>query len=213
MSDIEVLEVSARSESGKLRNRRLRLAGNLPAVLYGHGEDPVSLAIPTDKLEASLRQGSQVVELKGAAKGQAMLHDIQWDTFQQHVLHVDLLRVDASDRVTVTIPLQMRGIAPGESEGGLVEAVRREIEIETSPTAIPDLLEVNVNDLHLGGELKVSDLEGLPAEAKVLLDPDTMIVHCIEKPVEAEEEEVAEAGAAEPEVIGEKKDEQGESGD
>lgn len=213
MSEIEVLEVSARKESGKLRNRRLRLAGHLPAVLYGHGEDPVNLAIPTDKLEASLRHGSQVVELKGAAKGQAMLHDIQWDTFQQHVLHVDLLRVDASDRVTVSVPLQLHGIAPGESEGGLVDVVYREIEIETSPTAIPDHLEVNVNDLHLGGELKVSDLVGVPAEAKVLLDADVMVVHCIEKPVEVDEDEVAEAGAAEPEVIGEKKDDQEESGD
>ena len=212
MSDIEVLEVAARSEVGKLRNRRLRLAGQLPAVLYGHGEDPVNLAIPTDKLEASLRHGSQVVELKGAADGQAMLHDIQWDTFQQHVLHVDLLRVDASDRVTVMVPLELRGIAPGESEGGLVDVIHRELELETSPTAIPDHLELNVNDLHLGGELKVSDLEGVPADAKLTLELETMLVHCIEKPVVEEEEEV-EAAAAEPEVIGEKKDEEEGSGD
>lgn len=213
MSEIEVLEVSARAESGKLRNRRLRQGGQLPAVLYGHGEDPVSLAISTDKLEASLRHGAQVVELKGAAKGQAMLHDIQWDTFQQYVLHVDLLRVDASDRVTVSVPLQLHGIAPGESEGGLVDIVHREIEVETSPTAIPDHLELNVNDLHLGDGLKVSDLEGLPEGANVVLDPETMLVHCIAKPVAVEEEEVGEAAAAEPEVIGEKKEEAEESGD
>ena len=212
MSDIEVLEVEARQEVGKLRNRRLRLAGQLPAILYGHGEDPVNLAIPTDKLEATVRHGTHVVELKGAAKGQALLHDIQWDTFQQHVLHVDLLRVDASDRVTVAVPLQLHGIAPGESEGGLVEVLHREIEIETSPTAIPDHLEVNVNDLHLGGGLKVSDLQGVPEGAKVILGSDATLVQCIEKPVAAEEEE-AEVAAAEPEVIGEKKEEEGESED
>lgn len=212
MSDIDVLEVAPRPESGKLRNRRLRACGQLPAVLYGHGEDPVSLAIPTEKLEASLRHGAHVVELQGAAKGQALLHDIQWDTFQQHILHVDLLRVDDSDRVTVAIPLELRGIAPGESEGGLVEVMHREIEIETSPTEIPDHVEVNVNDLHLGGELKVSDLEGLPEGAKLTLELSVTVVHCIDRPV-VEEEEEAEAIAAEPEVIGEKKDEDTEGGD
>ena len=211
MSEIEVLDVSLRKESGKLRNRRLRASGKLPAILYGHGEDSVSLAVLTDQLETSLRHGSQVVELKGDAKGQALLQDIQWDTFQQHVLHVDLLRVDASDRVTVEVPLKLHGIAPGESEGGTVELLHRSVEIETSPSNIPDHLEVNVNDLHVGGSLKVSDLVGLPEGAAAVLAAETTLVQCVEKIV-VEEEEEAEGAVAEPEVIGAKKDEE-ESGD
>ncbi len=202
------LEVAVRKESGKLRNRRMRLAGKLPAVLYGHGEETLSLSISAEQLESSLRHGAQVVDLKGDAKGQALLQDIQWDTFQQHILHVDLLRVDASDRVTVEIPLNLHGIAPGESEGGVVETLFHEIEIETSPSQIPEHLEVNINELHLGDALKVSDIEGLPSSAKVLLESDTTVVQCVEKTVEPEEDEVAEGGI-EPEVIGKDGEESG----
>ena len=207
----EVLEVTPREECGKLRNRRLRQTGKLPAVLYGHGEDSVNLAVPTDQLEAALRHGSQVVELQGGAKGQALVQDIQWDVFQQHVLHVDLLRVDASDRVTVEVPLVLHGVAPGESEGGVVEIIHRTVEIESSPAAIPDHLEVNVNDLHVGGSLKVSDLMDLPAEAKAVLDAETTLVQCVEKAVVSDDDESADAGSVEPEVIGRKEEEGDES--
>lgn len=203
------LQVALRKESGKLRNRRLRQSGQLPAVLYGHGEESVSLAVSADQLEASLRHGAHVVDLQGDAKGQALLQDIQWDTFQQHILHVDLLRVDASDRVTVEIPLVLHGIAPGESEGGVVETLFHEIEIETSPSQIPEHLEVNINELHLGDSLKVSDLQGLPSGAKAMLDDDTTLVQCVEKTIVPDEDEVAEGGA-EPEVIG--RDEEADGG-
>ena len=107
MSD--VLEVSARESLGKLNSRRLRAEGILPAVLYGHGKEPVSLMLPADQLHASLRHGAHVVELQGAATGQALLQAIQWDTFQQHLLHVDLLRVDSKERVKVQVEVVLRG--------------------------------------------------------------------------------------------------------
>ncbi len=201
----EVLEVAERESRGKLRNRRMRLGGQLPAILYGHGKDPLSLAIPTEQLDATLRHGAQVVQLKGAADGQALLQDIQWDVFQQHVLHVDLLRVDASDRVTIVVPLVLRGEAPGEREGGVVEQLTHQVEIETSPAAIPENLHLSVNDLHIHGELKASDIEDLPADAKIVGDLDQTLVQCNE-PAEAPEEEAA-IGEAEPEVIGRKEDE------
>lgn len=203
----EVLEVAAREQHGKLNNRRLRSRGKLPGVLYGHGEASVSLTIPADQLEASLRHGAHVVQLKGAAKGQALLQEIQWDTFQQHVLHVDLLRVDAKDRVTVEVPVILRGEAPGVREGGIVEHLLHQIEIETSPANIPEHLEANINDLHLDGSIKVSDLEGLPSGAKVLADSEATVAQCVEPTVIPEEEELA-AGGEEPEVIGRKEDEE-----
>jgi large subunit ribosomal protein L25 len=202
----EVLEVAMRETRGKLRNRRMRQSGGLPAILYGHGQEPLSVTVPMDQIEATLRHGAKVVELKGAADGQALLQEIQWDTFQQRVLHVDLLRVDASDRVTVEVPLTLRGEAPGEREGGVVELLLHSVEIETSPAAIPDQLHLNVNKLHLDGELKVSDIEDLPDVAKVLLEPDTTLVQCT-LPAELPEEEEVAAGGEEPEVIGRKEDE------
>jgi large subunit ribosomal protein L25 len=208
----ETLEIAVRQTRGKLRNRRMRQSGQLPGILYGHGQEPISVTIPLEQMESTLRHGAQVVDLKGAADGQALLQEIQWDTYQQHVLHVDLLRVDASDRVVVEVPLALRGEAPGQRQGGVVDLLVHVVEIETSPAAIPDHLHLNVNQLQLNGELKVADIEDLPAEAKVLLDPETTLVEC-RQPVEMPEaeEEVAAVGGEEPEVIGRKEEEEGEA--
>ena len=203
----EVLEVALRDSRGKLRSRRLRREGKLPAVLYGHGQDSVSLTIPADQMETTLRHGAQVVELKGAAKGQALLQDIQWDTFQLHVLHVDLLRVDASDRVTVVIPLVRHGEAPGEKEGGVVEMLFHSLEIETSPAAIPERFEINVNGLHIDGELTVADIQDVSEDVKFSIAMDTTLVQCVEPTVLPDEEE-AVVGGEEPEVIGQKDDDE-----
>jgi len=196
----ETLEVASRDSVGKLNNRRLRRSGRLPAVLYGHGKESVKLSLAADDLEATLRHGAKVVNLKGAAAGQALLQDVQWDTFQQYALHVDFLRVEASDRVNVEIALLLRGEAPGEHEGGVVEQLEHVLEIETAPSDIPEYLHLNINDLHLGGELKVKDIEDLPPGAVVCDDPETVLAQCVEPTVEPEEEEMA--AAAEPEVIG-----------
>ena len=197
----EVLEVAKRELHGKLNNGRLRRSGKLPAVLYGHGKEPISLTVTSEGLKATMRHGAKVVELKGAADGQALLHDVQWDTFQQHVLHVDLLRVDAKDRVEIEVDLLLRGEAPGEHEGGVVEHLVHHLEIETDPGHIPDHLHVNINHLHLGGVLKIKDIIDLPEGVKVRGDAEMILVQCVE-PTEAPEKEVAED--AEPEVIGRK---------
>ncbi len=205
----EVLEVAARTEHGKLRNRRLRDSGKLPAVLYGHGGESVSLSVCSDQLNASLRHGAKVVDLQGAAQGQALLQEIQWDTFHQYILHVDLLRVDEKDRVKIEVDIVLRGDAAGTHEGGVVEQMVRKIEIETSPGSIPENLVAKVNELHVGDSLKASQLEGLPAGATYVKDDEMVIVHCI-KPTtsdSSDEEEAAEGGSSEPEVIGQKTEE------
>jgi large subunit ribosomal protein L25 len=204
----EVLEVTKRELHGKLNNGRLRRTGKLPANLYGHGEEPISLTVSADGLEATLRHGAKVVELKGDASGQALLQEIQWDTFQQHVLHVDLLRVDMKDRVKVQVDLLLRGEAPGEHEGGIVEHLVHYLEIETDPGHMPDHLHVSVNHLHLGGVLKIKDIIDLPEGAVVVGDADMLLVQCVE-PTEGRDEEVAEG--AEPELIGRKADDEEEA--
>jgi len=206
----ELLHVENRQTLGKRNNERLRRAGRLPAVLYGHGEQAVSLTLAADELEASLRHGAKVVDLDGAASGKALLQDIQWDTFFQHVLHVDLLRVRAGEKVRIDVPIELRGEAPGSREGGLIEQMVHSIEIEVALDVIPDKLHININRLEIGGELTAADIEDLPAGAKILEDLDTMIVHCVQPAVEEEEEVGEEAGVAEPEVIGKGKEEEEE---
>ncbi len=209
MSD--VLQVEDRTQRGKQNNRRLRSSGKLPAVLYGHGKQSVSLSVPEAQLKTTLRHGSKVVQLQGAASGQALLQEVQWDTFQQYVLHVDLLRVDESDRVKVEVPLILRGEAPGTHDGGIVEQLLRSIEIETSPSNIPENLHLNVNSLQLGDSLTAKDIEDLPAGVKLLIDASQTLVQCNEPTVIPDEVEEGAGGAAEPEIIGQKSDEESAS--
>ena len=209
MSD--VLEVSVREKIGKLNNRRLRAEGIVPAILYGHGEACVNLQLPADQLRATLRHGGHVVELQGGADGQALLQDVQWDTFHRHILHVDLLRVDAKELVKVEVPVAVRGEAPGENEGGVIEHLMHTIEIETSVATVPETLHISVNDLHVGGSLKAADIEDMPPGATIVGNADAVILQCVEAKVEADEDADPTAGAAEPEVIGQKSDEGGNS--
>lgn len=198
----ETLKVEKRTQRGKRNNHRLRCQGIVPGIVYGHGEEPIAVSVHADQLRASLRHGAKVVDLEGDASGQALLQDVQWDAFQQHVLHVDLLRVDASERVTVEVPLLLKGEAPGEHDGGVVEHLVHHVEIETSPIAIPESLHISINHLTLNGSLKLSDIFDLPQGATLVTDPDAIAVRC-EEPAPEAEEEVAVAGA-EPEVIGRK---------
>ena len=117
MSDI--LEVEPRSALGKLNNRRLRRAGSVPAVLYGHGGACVNLAIPTDEFVNAVQHGSKMFDLKGAVNESALISEIQWDTFGREVLHVDLVRVSKDERLEVSVPLETRGVAPGVRVAGL----------------------------------------------------------------------------------------------
>ena len=207
MSD--TLKVERRTTRGKRNNHRLRCQGIVPGIVYGHGEEPLSVTVAGDQLRASLRHGAKVVDLSGDATGQALLQDVQWDVFMRHVLHVDLLRVDASQRVTVEVPLLLRGEAPGEKEGGVVEHLVHHVEIETSPISIPEALHISINHLALHGSLRFSDILDLPAGATLVGDPKTVAVHCVEP--KAEEELDALAGApVEPELIGRKAAEEGE---
>lgn len=195
----EVLKVEQRDTRGKHQARRLRNAGQLPAILYGHRQESVSLAVSAADLARALRHGSRMIELKGAVNENAVIRELQWDAFGQEVLHIDFMRVNPTERVTVEVPIETRGDAPGAQENGIVEQLLHTVEIETTAQAIPEKLVLNINAVHLGDALTVADIEDLPAGAKLLVSPDTVLLHCVEAVAEVEEE--AE-GAAEPEVIG-----------
>jgi large subunit ribosomal protein L25 len=207
----ETLSVERRTKLGKRNNERLRRDGRLPAVLYGHGEEALSLSIPVDQFDATLRHGAKVVDLEGAASGQALLQDVQWDTFFQHVLHVDLLRIVAGELITVTVAIDLRGESPGALGGGVIEQLLHEVEIEVTPAKLPDKLHVNINHLELGQTLTLKDIIDLPEGARLIGDLDEAVVHCVE-PFETAEVE-AGVGTLEPELIGHKPEEEKEGED
>jgi large subunit ribosomal protein L25 len=206
------LKVEPRKIFGKRNNERLRRSGRTPAILYGHGEEPLSLSLAADQLQASLRHGAKVVDLDGAASGKALLQDVQWDTFFQHVLHVDLLRVLAGEKVTIDVAIELKGEAPGVTEGGIIEHVLHSIEIECPLDVIPEKLHVSIKNLKIGDHLTAKDIIDLPAGATILIDEDEMVVHCV-APVTEEEAEAGEEGAAEPEVISKGKGDEEEEGE
>jgi large subunit ribosomal protein L25 len=201
----EVLNVKLRQETGTRPMRRLRRLGAIPAVLYGHGEKTLSLAIPQVEVAAAMRHGSRLVELKGDLTEKAFIRELQWDTYGLEVVHMDLTRISEHERVRVQVAIELRGEAPGVKEGGVVHHLIHELSIECAVSAIPDKLHVNINALNKGSEIKVSDL-AVPEGVKVFTPADEVVVHCVE-PVEAPEEAPAAIEGAEPEVIGRKAEE------
>jgi len=205
------LNVAVRELVGTNHTRRLRKSGHVPAILYGHGEKNVNLAIAATEVNGAIRHGTKVVEIRGAVTDSALIRDVQWDAFGSTILHVDLTRVSADEKVVVTVQVELRGEAPGLREGGVVEHVTHEVEIECAVNALPDKLVVSVNELHLGQSVLASDLP-LPSGATLLSDADAVIVHVIEPTAEVEDADLPGEGA-EPEVIGGRPDEEDASGE
>ncbi len=203
----EVLQVKVREETGSNAVKRVRRAGYVPAVLYGHQEANVKLSVPSDQIHAAIRHGSRIVELQGEVTDTALIRDVQWDSLGVDVLHLDLTRVSATEKIQVTLPLELRGEAPGAREGGMIEHLIHEIEIECSAASLPDRIEVRISALHIGGSIKMGEIP-LPEGVDLLSDPDGMVVHCVAVTAPPEEEEVAVAEPGEPEVIGRKAEEQ-----
>jgi large subunit ribosomal protein L25 len=199
-----VLNATVRTEVGSNAVKKVRKAGQIPAVLYGHGEQNVNLSLAGEEVHSLIRHGSKLVDLKGDVVDTALIRGVQWSTFGTNVLHVDLARVSAEERVRVTVPVEVRGTAAGSKEGGVVELVVHDVEVECPAGSIPDKIEARVHELHVGDALKAGDI-ALPEGVRLLVDPDLIIVHCVGRMTEEEEEAAAAAAeAAEPEVIGRK---------
>ncbi len=204
----DTLEVVARTDLGSSNSRRLRRAGMVPAILYGHGGECVPLAARRDAVEAMIRHGSRLVDLTGAVRESAVVRELQWDAMGSDPLHLDLLRVNKSERVKVRVPVDLKGECPGQRAGGTVNLVLHEIEVECTADAIPERVHAPVGGLEVGHVLKVRDLEMAPGVQPVL-DAEETVVTCFvggRKTAAAAEETTAE-----PEIIGRKAGEDGEA--
>lgn len=185
--------------------KRLRQIGKIPAVLYGHGKGTEVLCVLEKELTKVIDQGSYIVELKGAANESALIKDVQWDAFGIKVIHLDLARVDATEAVEVTIPIELRGDATGTHHGGVVNFHQHQIAILCPANLVPDKIEVRISDLGVDQMIDASQIV-LPEGAKIAEAGTTPIVSCA-LPVEKPEEEVGTAeGSDEPEIIGKKEE-------
>ncbi len=208
MVELLTLSVERREAVGKRRNRRLRESGKTPAVLYGHKQEVVNLSVSTEQVEAALRHGSRFVQLSGAASERAFIKEVQWNVWGDVVLHVDFTRVSEHERVQLSVPVVLRGEAPGLKDGGVIKQHLHMIEIEAEPTSAPEHIAVGINSLGFNQQIRVADVL-VPEGVKLLADPETLVVECSEQVV-VEETETEAVEGAEPEVIGRKKEEEEE---
>jgi large subunit ribosomal protein L25 len=202
------LNAKVRGELGSRKNKKLRDAGFIPGVIYGHKQDVVPVTLPKRELVVHLNHGAHLFALAVDGKNEnVLIKDVQYDHLGIEVLHVDFARVDLNERVEVTVPLVLKGEPKGTEEGGVLQQIVADLEIECLVTQIPDEIRYNVSEMGLDSVLHIKDLQ-LPEGVKALQEPD-LIVATVKEIVE-EAAEAAEAGEAEPEVIG-KKAEEGEA--
>ncbi len=207
-----ILEAQKRDTFGKNEARRLRAKGLIPGVLYGGQGEGTPVAVNPKALMQILHSESGVntlISLKlDGADSRVLVKEYQVDPIEHTLLHADFYRIALDKLLTVTIPVHLRGEAKGvKQQGGVVDFVHREIEIECLPTDIPEKIDVDVSELLIGMSIRVRDLPE-NAKWKATSDPDMMIVHVValkveEEPAPAEAAVAAATPAApvEPEII------------
>ena len=206
MSELTI-EVQPREESGKNANRRLRAGGHIPAVVYGGGKQSVSIQIHRKSFLETIKGGgseNRIFLLKLGDTGKerhAMVRDMQVDPITRQVLHIDFQRVLMSEKVRITVPVELTGTAYGvKTEGGILDFVAREVHIECLPGDIPNHVELDVTTGHVGQHVEASQIK-LPDGVVLLDEPDKVIVSLSH--ARTEEAAVGESAAdrAEPEII------------
>lgn len=201
MSKSLSIAAQPRTESGSRAVRRLRAEGRIPAIMYGHGQEPAMLSIDQHDFDGLLRHGAHGlldVQLDGAAES-AVIKDVQYDVYGRQVLHIDFARISRDERVVVEVPVVLKGTAAGLAEGGVLSWVMHSVDVECPAANIIEQLPVNIAGLHLNQAILVKDLkvaEGL----KVMNDEDLVVVQ-VSPPQREVEPTDGEVTGAEPELI------------
>jgi large subunit ribosomal protein L25 len=204
-----VVAAESRTESGKNENRRLRVAGKIPGILYGVHKETIPVAVSPREITAILRSASGEntlfdLDLLGK-KRKVILKEFQIEPLKGHLLHADFYEI-ALDRVLeVKVHVELHGTPVGvKVEGGILDFVTRELEVSCLPANIPEKIVVDVSELALGKNLRVSQIAA-PPNVTILTEGDIVIAHVVvpraEEEVAPAAEATAEATAAEPEVI------------
>lgn len=213
------LSASRRETLGKGGARKARSAGQIPGVLYGHGETPVAVAVVAREFDVAMRAhkgGNPIVNLSvGGGEYTALIRDVQYDPLTHGILHLDFQHISLTEQIEVKVAIKLTGLPIGVKDGGgILETILREIEVRCLPTQIPSAIEADASMLAVGDSLHVRDL--VVPNVTVLSDPDATVATVVPPTVmeeKAPEDVVAVAGApgAEPEVIAKgKKEEEGD---
>ncbi|GAC1439080.1 MAG: 50S ribosomal protein L25/general stress protein Ctc [Solirubrobacteraceae bacterium] len=208
------LDVTSRTPSGSRSARRLRRAGFVPGVVYGGDGEPVSFQVPERELRHALAGSGAVLDLSidGAAATPVVLKETARDPVRGETRHVDLVRVRLDRAIHATVVLELTGAeeSPGAKEGGVLEQITRELNIEALPTSIPELITYDVSEMAIGDTLLLSAIPA-PQGVTLLDDPDETVIATLTPPrlqtedeegIEQETELVGEGGEGEPSAEG-----------
>ena len=210
MAQTAQITAKPRSELGSRANKRLRDAGMLPGVIYGHKEAVVPVTLPKKEVVGHLAHGTHLFEVGLDGKKETVLvKEVQYDHLGLEVMHVDFARVSLDEEVDVTVPLELKGEPKGEKDGGVLQQIVNELELRCKVTDIPDVIRHDVSEMALNDVIHISDLK-LPPNVTALQDAE-LVVAKVEEVQEEAAAPGAEAAEAEPEVIG-KKPEEGAEG-
>jgi large subunit ribosomal protein L25 len=210
-----LLQAKSRAKKGTRQVKKLRKEGIIPAVVYGPEEDSVPLELDEKSFLKVLREGvseSVIITLKidndSSKEKKVLIREIQHDPVWDRILHVDFQHISMAKEITVTVPIHLVGIAVGVTDGGILQPSIRELEVECLPGDIPERVEVDVTALKIGDAIHVKDIR--LEKVVILTDAEGSVVSVVPPSVYKEPEvKVAEEAAAEPEVVGEEKPEEG----
>jgi large subunit ribosomal protein L25 len=215
MAEKVIVKAEVRKDRGKNDARRLRAAGRVPLIVYGGGAETVAASASIKDLAAILRSDSGQntvfsLDVADADTSDVMFHDRQIDPLKGRLVHVDLRRLTKGEKIEVTVPIHLIGEAIGlKEEGAILNQQLREIKVLCEPSKIPEFLEIDVENLEMNESVHVSDLkvgEGIEIHEM----PETVVASIV-LVKEEDLEPTPEADAAEPELVGDKTEEEDDS--
>jgi large subunit ribosomal protein L25 len=179
--------------------------------VYGHKEQPLSISLDAHNFIEGLHHGHRLMDVQiGKKKEKMIVKELQYDHLGKNIIHADLMRVDMSEMIKVTVPIELKGTAQGTHEGGIVEEHADHLEIECKANSIPEAIVVSVKDVSVGDSLHAGDIE-LPDGVKLVSSSDLLLVTCHLVSAAKTSEEVEEEMPTTPEVIGESKESEEET--
>ena len=206
MAKTLVLKAEIRERTGRKVVRKMRREGKLPAVMYGHKEEPVAVMLDAHDFIEGLHHGHRLMDVQiGKNKQTILVKELQYDHLGKNVIHADLMRVDVTESLRVSVPIALKGVAAGAHDGGIVEAHVNHIEVECKVTDIPEAIAVIVKDMHVGDAIHAGDL-ALPSGVKLLSSPGILVATCHTVAAAKTIEQIEEEAPTAPEVIGKEKE-------
>lgn len=209
-----LLEAQIREHTGSSAAKKVRKQGRVPAIVYGHKQDPVAISLDAHDFTEGLHHGHRLMDITIEGQTQKMmLKDLQYDYLGRDIVHADLMRVDVTETIHVTVPIELKGTAKGTHEGGIIEEHADRLEIECLVTNMPETIVASVKEIGVGDVLHAGDI-ALPEGVTLVSPPETIVATCHLVAAAKTTEELEEEAPSAPEVIGEKKaeDEEGEQG-